>query len=374
MNKRKLTESIKGLPFNPRDRKTFIEEVSQGGGINDKTPIKEELTGEELVPIFDGENKAVKIGSLLNINNEDLPTFTLNLNPVPVVTVISGTQSRITSYDLTADIISPDKVVFVDNKVKIALYFECNIFKTLEPIIIEGEYTKIPGTAYPPYVNINTTFNNIKVLYYNKYESYINGTIESKLYSASLTFKYYLKLSNDTEILINQMAINDSTKVQELLGLVTPNVKPCKFILNGEKTVVYGIVDGEDPVNTYINVILNSNIYKYNITDKSIVLDKTIIATDDTLELNVDNDELDASISYGRISSKNIKNLYFILNGAKYLVKSISNAEESDNYYVTFGDDILYKYKLKCYPKSAIPITFGVKIVERKSIDLNSLI
>ena len=67
MNKRKLTESIKGLPFNPRDRKTFIEEVSKGGGATGSIKItykdlKELRDTQKLIPgtyyrIIDYETK-----------------------------------------------------------------------------------------------------------------------------------------------------------------------------------------------------------------------------------------------------------------------------------------------------------------------------
>ena len=78
MNKRKLTESIKGLPFNPRDRKTFIEEVSKGGENKPATfaikhsELTKELFDSYVQRIINGELGYFNFDSWENYNNDNL--------------------------------------------------------------------------------------------------------------------------------------------------------------------------------------------------------------------------------------------------------------------------------------------------------------
>lgn len=324
------------------------------------------------------ENDAENNNGNEDVNN--IPEFTLNFGTLGRLE-ISGISTKTVGYNLVSECMEESEVNFVEGKAKIKIYLETDLFKTIDPIIAEVTIgNKFGGMTYN-FVNIDTNFNQVKVLYYDdSYTGYISGTLTSKYDSGSLQYHYYLTISNDVEVLIDP-SINTEDKIKTLLGIIGVNTRPCKFILptynNYGDCIVPGVIDAENIDNVYINVIYNSNISKYKVNTNNITFVEKIITSDASLNVNVDNDSLDATVAqslYGRLSSSNIKSLYFILNGATYSVNSVVPSGEYNKWYVTFGSDIIYKYLIYCYPATASPITFKGQILERKSFDLNSLI
>ena len=65
--------NFKGAQIDELLRKVQESDVSQ-------YPIKEDLTGEELVSIYDGENKAVKLNNLISKNKNNNQCYTDDRN------------------------------------------------------------------------------------------------------------------------------------------------------------------------------------------------------------------------------------------------------------------------------------------------------
>ena len=341
------------------------------------TDFKVELYKKEgdWKPIINNENNSE------NADDNNIPEFTLKFGAFGRGEILSGSTYKFVGYELMYDYIEESKVNFVEGKAKIKIYLETDLFRTVDPIVAEVTIGDKFGAMSSNFVKIDTNFNKIKVLYYDdSYTDYISGTLASKYSSINLKYFYYLTISNEDDILIDS-SINTEDKIKTLLGITGVNTRPCKMILPTFNSyggcVVPGVIDAEDINNVYINVIYKSNIRKYKVNTDSISFVEQIITSDISLNVNIDNDSLDATVGqslYGRLDSSNIKNLYFTLNGATYSVNSVVPSGETNKWYVSFGSDIVYKYLIYCYPATANPITYKAKILERNSFDLNQLV
>lgn len=78
MNKRRIHNIFSSIQMSSRDKKDLVNVIFNNGGINESTPIKESIDGTELVPIFDGKNKAVNVSELLKGKNSNDTTYIFN--------------------------------------------------------------------------------------------------------------------------------------------------------------------------------------------------------------------------------------------------------------------------------------------------------
>lgn len=78
MNKRRIHNIFSSIQMSYRDKKDLVNVIFNNGGINESTPIKESVDGTELVPIFDGKNKAVNVSELLKGKNSNDTTYIFN--------------------------------------------------------------------------------------------------------------------------------------------------------------------------------------------------------------------------------------------------------------------------------------------------------
>lgn len=146
MNKQRIHDILSSIQMSPRDKKDLVNAIANGGGINNNTPIKESIDGTELVPIFDGENKAVSVNELIKGDKEVLYVDISN---------IQEEGSFIMSYDdyknhIVYFTVTANKITFIAEKVfSTAIYyygsvsyedaylFRCNAKSTAAPYPVD---------------------------------------------------------------------------------------------------------------------------------------------------------------------------------------------------------------------------------------------
>lgn len=146
--------------------KTFGKEgwkpVGGGSSLDANTPIKESVDGTELVPIFDGENKAVSVTELVKGGKE---VYYVDVEKY------KSSIGRLDYENLREKINNP-------NTILVTTYEGSNYILNLEEITDFSFY--LTGT-------IALTYNKIKILYFNIFEEYGIGLM-CNLSTKILTF------------------------------------------------------------------------------------------------------------------------------------------------------------------------------------------
>lgn len=147
--------------------KTFGKEgwkpVGGGSSLDANTPIKDSIDGTELVPIFDGENKAVNINELVKGGKE---VYYVDVEKY------KSSIGRLDYENLREKINNP-------NTILVTTYEGSNYTLNLEEINDWSFY--LTGT-------IALTYNKIKILYFNIFEEYGIGLM-CNLSTKILTFE-----------------------------------------------------------------------------------------------------------------------------------------------------------------------------------------
>lgn len=173
MNKQTIHNILSSIQMSSRDKKDLVNAIANSGGINEQTPIKESLDGTELVPIFDGENKAINVNELIKSNIVDNTTYIFNY---------TESQTTVTQdeYDgLKNAIINRNKIMIIKSNDNVTEIIEPPIRKIYNDNIIIMTFTNEVGTTMFaitntlniiiesfPYVDLNefndriTTINN----------------------------------------------------------------------------------------------------------------------------------------------------------------------------------------------------------------------
>lgn len=163
MNKQRIHDILSSIQMSPRDKKDLVNAIANSGGINKNTPIKESVDGTELVPIFDGENKAVSINELVKGGKE---VYYVDVEKY------ESSISRLDYQNLREKINNP-------NTILVTTYEGSNYILNLEEINDWSFY--LTGI-------IPLTFNDeIKILYFSVFEEYGVGLM-CRLVTKILTF------------------------------------------------------------------------------------------------------------------------------------------------------------------------------------------
>lgn len=163
MNKQRIHDILSSIQMSPRDKKDLVNAIANSGGINKNTPIKESVDGTELVPIFDGENKAVNINELVKGGKE---VYYVDVEKY------KSSIGRLDYENLREKINNP-------NTILVTTYEGSNYTLNLEEITDFSFY--LTGT-------IALTYNKIKILYFNIFEEYGIGLM-CNLSTKILTFE-----------------------------------------------------------------------------------------------------------------------------------------------------------------------------------------
>lgn len=147
MNKQRIHDILSSIQMSPRDKKDLVNAIANSGGINKNTPIKESVDGTELVPIFDGENKAVNINELVKGGKE---VYYVDVEKY------KSSIGRLDYKNLREKINNP-------NTILVTTYEGSNYTLNLEEITDFSFY--LTGI-------IALTYNKIKILYFNIFEEY----------------------------------------------------------------------------------------------------------------------------------------------------------------------------------------------------------
>lgn len=163
MNKQRIHDILSSIQMSPRDKKDLVNAIANSGGINKNTPIKESVDGTELVPIFDGENKAVNINELVKGGKE---VYYVDVEKY------KSSIGRLDYKNLREKINNP-------NTILVTTYEGSNYILNLEEINDFSFY--LTGT-------IALHYYKIKTLYFGVFEEYGIGLMPH-LFTEILTFE-----------------------------------------------------------------------------------------------------------------------------------------------------------------------------------------
>ena len=281
---------FKGAQIDELLRKVQESDVSQ-------YPIKEDLTGEELVSIYDGENKAVKLNNLIskNKNNIEIDLIIRRYDTL-------SPEYRLENASEFAKLVSNEgDIVECEGYLDFAYSWENNFFggyTSTEKVSFTVTGVKLQENIIP---KITCTFSNIKVIERSDENipcyDYVTGVFNYEIVNLKATYnanKYNyavsLKLGNSEDAISHNKAIFAYNN-----NLVGKNI----VLLDETSKQYYPVNIINDTEAVGIN---NTNINKYTIdkTANTVVLTQTTDLNDfeggstgpDTSCVNITYDEL----------------------------------------------------------------------------------
>lgn len=265
MNKQRLYEIFSSVQMNTNDRKYLIDTIMKSGGINEKTPLLSSVTGTELVPIFDGTNKAVNVNELIKGGKEIHYINPIDWNGIEdynklyeafrnnkliifggLVSSVLYTESEITELIVVSSLLFNEAIEltliiisFDDNK-------QLNIVDKTIRFKIDGDGTK--------YLSDDGSYKTIEIPDVDLSNYYTKEEVNDAISSAEVDLSNYAKkedivtYENATQTSDGLMSKEDKTKLDNFTGsevVILTSDEYTTLQANGElkDTTVYYIKD-----------------------------------------------------------------------------------------------------------------------------------